>query len=448
MFTSVGVSAAFLIAGLIIFIVMCFKGFHTAFAAFAGAVVVAFGATDGWASAVLTSFPTGVGTFVINNAMIFFSSGVFAFVMRETRTGEAMANTIVDKMGVKYAPYAIFIVSALLQLAGISMYQFIVAPIVFSMMKSANLPLNIGYAAAIAAPPIISFTLPGVTALPNVLPTTYLGTTLYAAPAMSLVIAIVGIVLCIIYLQYIINRARVKGIGYSENSEGSTEVQCADLSGGQFGEIEIPSFKKSLIPVVMILVLAFAFQIGLGWEAMPTVCAAMWITSAVVLLINIDTAKKISLKTILSRGWMDLCPFMVMAACVYGFGTVTQASACFEPLQNMFLSLDMNPYFTAWLSIALIAGLCADGIGGMIMWLSVFGSTYVAMPNVNAGALHRIIVSTATTFDSLPHSSAVATGIAVFRTNYKESYIHSFILTVCIPVIFSLLAVGIAVLFY
>lgn len=447
MFTSVGASAAFLIIGLVVFILMCFKGYHTALAAFIGACIVAIGAADGWVSAIFTSFPTGVGTFIINNAMVFFSSGVFAFVMRETRTGESMANTIVGKMGAKYAPYAIFVVAALLQLAGINMYLFIVAPIVFSLMESADLPIGIGYAACIAAPPIVSFSMPGVTALPNVLPTTYLGTTLYAAPVLSLVCAIIGIVLCIIYMQYIINKARKNGQHY-EVSTGDGNMQMANMEGGQFGEIEIPSFGKAILPVIEILVLAFVFQLGLGIPAMTTVCLAMWITTATVILLNWKAAKQITIKTILSRGWMDLAPFMVMAACVFGFGMVTQASACYQPLIDAFLAIDLNPYFTAWLSIALIAGLCADGIGGLIMWLSIFGGAYAANPAVDNGALHRILVSTSTTFDSLPHSAQVASGIAVFRTSYKDSYIHSFILTVCIPVIFSLAAVIMAIVFY
>ena len=449
MFTSVGASAAFLIIGLVVFIILCFKGYHTALAAFVGACIVAFGATDGWISAIFTAFPTGVGTFIINNGMVFFSSGVFAFVMRETRTGDAMANKIVEVMGVKFSPYAIFVVAALLQLAGINMYLFIVAPMVFSLMKASDLPINIGYAACIAAPPIVSFSLPGVTAMPNVLPTTYLGTTLYAAPVLSLVCAAVGIILCIIYLQFIINKARKEGRGYVEqNSEGSPEGVAIDVSGGQFGEIPIPSFGKAILPVIEILVLAFFFQMGLGVAALTSVCFSMWITTATVMLLNLEATKKITVKTILSRGWMDLAPFMVMAACVYGFGSVTQASACFQPLQEAFLNFNMNPYFSAWLSIALIAGLCADGIGGLILWLSTFGSAYAANPAVNNGALHRILVSTSTTLDSLPHSGQVATGIAMFKTSYKESYIHSFILTVIIPIIFSLLAVVLAIIFY
>jgi H+/gluconate symporter-like permease len=84
----------------------------------------------------------------------------------------------------------------------------------------------------------------------------------------------------------------------------------------------------------------------------------------------------------------------------------------------------------------------------MVMWLGVFGAQFVAMLGVDAGALHRIVVSASTTFDSLPHSPMLAQGMGVFKTNFKESYKYSFILTVVFPVIFSLFGVILAIIFY
>lgn len=79
----------------------------------------------------------------------------------------------------------------------------------------------------------------------------------------------------------------------------------------------------------------------------------------------------------------------------------------------------------------------------MVMWLSIFGSEYgVGNTNgVNPAAVHRIAVSAATTFDSLPHSAHIAQGLALFKTDHKESYKYTFVLTVVFPVIFSLVAV-------
>ena len=99
----------------------------------------------------------------------------------------------------------------------------------FGLMKAANLPIYIGYAAVVAVPPIVSFTLPGVTAMPNVLPTSFLGTTTWAAPGLSIAISVLGILLAVFYLRYLIKQARRKGIGRYSNTS-ILESDCADHS--------------------------------------------------------------------------------------------------------------------------------------------------------------------------------------------------------------------------
>lgn len=449
MFTSVGASAVCLIAGIIIFIVLCFKGLHTALAALIGAMVVALGATDGWTSAIFTAFPSGMGAFISNNALVFISSGIFAFVMRETKSGESVANKLVHVIGAKHAPYAIILVVALLQLGGINTYLFIVAPLCYPLMKAADLPFNIAYAAAVSAAPIVSFCLPGVTSMANILASNGLGTSLYAAPVLSILCAIIGTTLALFYIRFLINRARRLKLGYVEPGTHDNALEGPAMGGNRYGEIVPPSFLKGILPVFSVFIFAGIFQLVLKINAMQAASYAMWLTVLLVVLMNWKVCiHKIKLRNIIGRGGMDLAPFMVMAACVFGFGSVTQASACFEPLKEMILSIDVNPYFTAWLSIALIAGLCADGIGGLSMWLSIFGPVYTAMPGINLGALHRILVSASVTLDSLPHSAQVATGISLFKTSYKESYVHTFVLTVLIPIVFSLTAVVVSILLY
>ena len=88
------------------------------------------------------------------------------------------------------------------------------------------------------------------------------------------------------------------------------------------------------------------------------------------------------------------------------------------------------------------------GIAGMTLWLGMFAETFLAMPGVNPAALHRILVMSATTFDSLPHSGSIAGAMAMFQTTHKESYGNVFVLTVIIPTIFTLVGVVMAILFY
>ena len=413
--SSVPVSAALLVIGIVLFVVMCYKGIHTAVSAIIASAIVALGSSTGFLDTITTTWSKGLGDFALQSGLAFISAGLFSYLMRETRSGEAIADKFIKIIGADHSPYIIAVTAAVLQLAGIQSYIFIVATMTFSLMKQANLPIYIGYAACIAVPPIITFTMPGVTAMPNVLPTTFLGTTTWAAPVLSLATAATGIVLMIIYMQHLIKQARKNNIGYTTDEEN------------EYG----------------------------AWNAMNALIFAMWITSAVVVLLNWNVViHQIKITRALSQGCTEMFPFIVMSGCVYGFGMVTQQSACFKPLLDMIMSINLNPYITCWLSVCLIAALCADGVSGMVMWLSIFGSQYgmgsalQVSGQVNPAAIHRIAVSAATTFDSLPHSPMLAQGMAVFKTNMKESYKYSFVLTVIFPVIFSLVAVVGAIIFY
>ncbi len=446
--SSVPVSAVLLVLGIVLFVVLCYRGMNTAASAFIASCLVALGSTTGFTSAMTTTWISGVGEFITQNGLGFVSAGLFSYLMRETKSGESMAETLIKITNPDFSPYLIAIVSALLMLAGINTYMFIVATMAFALMKKANLPLYVGYAACIAVPPITTFTLPGVPAMPNVLPTTFLGTTTWAAPVLALATTLVGVVLAVIYLQHLIKKARKNSEGYVE-PEGEAGPSLGLESSGE--EFAYPAFWKAVLPIIIIIALTTVFQLVLGMTAMVSLVYGMWITSAVIVLMNWDVCiHKLTIKRILSQGLTEMVPFVFMAGCVYGFGKVTAVSACFDPLIDIFMNINVNPYLTVWLSVCLIAGLCADGVGGMVMWLSIFGSQYGVGNSlgVNPAAVHRIAVSASTTFDSLPHSAMLAQGMAIFKTNLKESYKYSFMLTVFFPVIFSLVAVIGAIIFY
>ena len=105
-----------------------------------------------------TTWVSGVGTFATQFALAFMSAGIFSYLMRETKCGEAIGQTFIKYVGGDNAPFILAIVAAILQLAGIQTYIFIVAAMAFGLMKAANLPIYIGYAAVVAVPPIVSFT--------------------------------------------------------------------------------------------------------------------------------------------------------------------------------------------------------------------------------------------------------------------------------------------------
>ena len=430
MFTSVPVSTGILVFSIVLFVVLCYRGLHTATAALLCSAILALGTKDGWVVSITETWTGGVGEFAKQYGLPFMSAGIFSFLMRETRSGEAVGKTLTGAIGGDNSPFLLAGVAAILQLAGINTYIFVVATMAFSLMKAADLPIYIGYAAVVAVPPIVSFTLPGVTALPNILPTEFLGTTTWAAPGLSLATAVVGILLAYLYLRHLIKQARKKGIGYTTDAANEYGFNK------EFGDVETPAFWKAILPIIFVITITTVFQLVLKIDAMKSLIIGMWLAAIFIIILNPKTIfKNIGIWRALSGGTTEMFPFIMMAGCVFGFGMVAQKSACFDFWLDKIMSINVNPYITAWLS-------------GMVMWLGVFGGKFSAMPGVNPQALHRIVVSASTTFDSLPHSPMLAQGMAVFRTNYKESYKYSFILTVLFPLIFSFVAVIGAIIFY
>ena len=99
------------------------------------------------------------------------------------------------------------------------------------------------------------------------------------------------------------------------------------------------------------------------------------------------------------------------------------------------------------ISVAIIAGLCADGIAAMMVWLPMFGQPYLDM-GVNAGALRRLLLCTTQTFDSLPHAQSTAITLGVFGLTHKKAYWDMFVTTVIFPVIFSVFCCICCIIFY
>ena len=88
-----------------------------------------------------------------------------------------------------------------------------------------------------------------------------------------------------------------------------------------------------------------------------------------------------------------------------------------------------------------------NGTGALVMVLNALSPT-LAAANANMGAVHRIATTTASTLDSLPHSTNVCVSIQVFGMTHKQSYKHVFVSTVLIPIIYAGVTTLLSMLIY
>ena len=437
-FTNVWLSGLFVILAVVVFIILCFKNVHTGIAALIATLIAAFGSANSFYVSVFEVFPSGVASLVQMMFFVFTMSGLLGFLMDETGCSKSVGNTMIKLLGTDRAWMAISATAIILMLAGVGTFIFVVVVVAAPLMKAANLPRKVGMIAAQGIAPAINFCMP-VPNVPCSLPNMFLGTGLFDAPILSIATGLLGIALFLVYQTRMVKKARENGEGYD-----GEDVEL------DINEDELPDFWSSIAPLVAVVISAIVFanikMESMTWDT-QLVAVAQFVGVLVLIALQFNTCKKIGFVRILSQGCTGMWGFLILAGCVYGFGQVVTTSAVVAPVQEWVLGLNMSPYITAMLSVAVIAALCTDGISAMMVWLPMFGQQYLDM-GVNAGALRRLLLCTTQTFDSLPHAQSIANTLGVFGLTHKQAYKELFVTTVIFPTIFSIFCCICCVLFY
>ncbi len=436
--TNVWLSGLFVVLSIVVFIILCYKNVHTGVAALISTIIAALGSTEPFYVSIFETFPSGVAGLVQMMFFVFTLSGLLGFLMDETGCSKSVGNTMIKLLGTDRAWMAISATAIILMLAGVGTFIFVVVVVAAPLMKAANLPRKVGMIAAQGIAPAINFCMP-VPNVPGSLPNMFLGTGLFDAPILSIATGLVGIALFLFYQTRLVKKARARGEGYD-----GEDVEL-DLN-----EDELPSFWSSIAPLIAVVVSAIIFaNIDLSYSTWQTqlVALAQFVGIVVLVILHFKRCRRIGFVNILSKGCTGMWGFLMLAGCVYGFGQVVTKSAVVQPIQEWVFGLNLSPYITAMISVAVIAALCTDGISAMMIWLPMFGQQYLDM-GVNAGALRRLLLCTTQTFDSLPHAQSIANTLGVFGLTHKQAYKELFITTVLFPTIFSIFCCICCVIFY
>ena len=432
------VSGLFVILAIVVFIVLCFKNVHTGIAALIATVIAALGSTESFYVSIFETFPAGVAGLVQLMFFVFTMSGLLGYLMQETGCSMAVGNKMIQLLGTDRAWLAITITAVILMLAGVGTFIFVVVVVAAPLMKAANLPRKVGMLAAQGIAPAINFCMP-VANVPGSLPNSFLGTGIFDAPVLSIATGLVGIALFLVYQIHLVKKARANGEGYD-----GEDVEL------DIDEENLPNFWASVAPLIAVVVAAIVFAnlnvSNTSWSN-QLVAVAQFVGVVVLVILQWNRCKKIGAVNILSKGCTNMWGFLMLAGCVYGFGSVVTKTAAMEPIQNWVYGLSINPYITAMLSVAIVAALCTDGIAAMMVWLPMFGQQYLSM-GVNAGALRRLLLCTSQTFDSLPHAQSIANTLGVFGLTHKQAYKELFVTTVIFPTIFSIFCCICCIVFY
>lgn len=434
------------IIGLILAIVVLIYGAYKGLGALpltmlAALVAIVFNGIPLW-EGYATHYMTGYTSAYMSYFLMFACSSLYAKLMDESGSAASIGYKFIDWFGTKNIMLVTILIISVLTYGGVSLFVVVyaVAPVMFLLFKEANLPRHLTMACLIVGSATYTMTaLPGSPQLTNVVPTQYLGTTMTAAPVLSIIAAIAIFALCMAYCTVQKNKAVAnhESWSYPANMDPALyEIQDRSL---------LPAAWKAFLPIIVLLLIIIA---GGKFVSNSTMLAtvAMLAGAAIVYILNFDKMKSNDMKVILTDGLGGGISGIGGLAAVLAFGTVVQNSQAFGNIVQWVLGLDMNPYVKGIFATSVFSGITGSSSGGLrLMYQSL--ADYFMQSGCDLGVLHRLTAIAAGGLDTLPHSPGLFLMFSVLGLNHKTAYKHVFACSVCIPVIVCVTLTAICVLF-
>ena len=437
MSASVLVSLMVVIIAFVLFFFLSFRGVNLFLTVFACTVLVCLCTPDGLTS-IFTTFLPSMGNMFQQFFLLYTIGGAFGFCLMESGLGDAMATHMIKIFGEKWIAVALFVITCLMMAAGVASYQYAVLAISLPVLKKLNMSRKVALAAMSAGAGSVAYgTLIGMPNALNIAPTTYLGTTTMAGPVISLVCTAFSVAFIVGYLILLSKCLKARGEGF---------VTYEDDPKNDKDEASLPPAWKGYLCVAAIIGLSLLFQ-WFGITAIQATTYAQVLSIALLFLLVGRKGLAHPFQTCVRGIQGSLIP-VVFISIVVGYGTAVQATPVFGWLVEQVLSLDMNPYLLTFVAVNLLAGMTANGTGGVTLFMENFGATILGNPAINVGALHRIAAISGAGFDSLPHNGAIAFKLSVFKLSYKDGYFQQFLMSVLVNLLAGLLAVLMAVVLF
>ncbi|WP_300318377.1 GntP family permease [Accumulibacter sp.] len=445
-----------IVVSLVLLIALAYRGWNVILIAPLCAMVgLLFGGLDAPVIATYTQvFMPALGNYLIKFFPLFLLGAVFGKLMDDSGCARTIAHKIVEWTGKERAIIAIILACGVLTYGGVSLFvvAFAVFPVAIQMFREGNLPKRL-IPAAIA---LGSFTftmsaLPGSPAIQNAIPMPYFHTDAFAAPGLGIIAGLVMFGCGSAWLMMRARRARNAGEGYGEDEAvASAAAAAADPSpAGQ-----MPSFAVAIVPVLLVLVLNFAFSkyiipaMDTDYLALPkygktteSAVAGIW---AIILAMLISCAVLIGLtwkrfrnvRQSLTDGALgSMLPILNVGSEV-AYGAVIASLASFLIIRDWLMSLTDNPIIGLAIVVNVLAGITGSASGGMSIALQAVGQTYLELAQaagINPQILHRVAALASGGLDALPHNGAVITLLAICGLTHKQSYFDIFMVAVAFP---------------
>ncbi|HFI0055141.1 TPA: GntP family permease [Streptococcus suis] len=362
------------------------------------------------------SYMAGLAGFLINNFVIFMLGSILARYMEASGATLTIANSILKVMG-KDSPYkvllAIALITSILTYGGVSIFVviFTLLPLSRPLFKELNinwalfpLPVFMG------ASTYTMTTLPGTPSIQNVIPTKVLGTSLTAAPLISLAASLVLLLFGLFYMAYCLKKSLANGETYTEDDD-DTVVDLAEKR---------PNLLFSILPLLSLIGTIFLLN------KTPNVLAIGLLVSIILSAILFYPYLPNQKELLNSGAIASIVPAFATSSTV-AFGTVLTLSAGFAVIQEWIQQIPGSPLISLSVSTALLSGIIGSSSGAVGIASSNFLPAYLEM-GINPEILHRVVVVASAILTVVPQSGVMITFHNLSKLSMKRGLKYSFVL--------------------
>jgi H+/gluconate symporter-like permease len=403
-----------------------------------------------WPSTAQWDFGTGlIGAFMPNAAkyvtqyfLVFFVGALFGAVYQFTGAAKSIAKWMAGACHGHFVAGIIMTITGILTYGGISGFVvfFVIYPIALHVFREAGVTRRLIPGAISAGTWTWSMYGPGTPAIQNVIPVNELGTLPTAAFTPSVIITVLSYLLIFGWLEYRTASFKKRGFPFEDDAI-RTKLTEEELRSEEKDE-DLPNVWLSFIPIILIL---FFFNAPLFDGKGLRVEIAVFIGVAVATGMFWKRVKDgiNGWVKVFNKGAADSGVAILNTAIVVGFGGVVQQTQGFKDLIAWLQTLQMDPLYFVFITVAIAAGACGSASGGLGVAFNALKETYRAL-GANFNYVHRISAIASGTLDSLPHQGAQITLLGICKLNHKEGYWDIFITQIIIPIIAGVVFISLA----
>ena len=467
---------------LILLIVLAYRGHSVLVVAPVAALVAALFSGAPLLATYTQVFMPALAGFLSTFFPLFLTGAILGKLMSDSGYAEDLAAWISDRLGPKHALLVTVLATALLTYGGISAWVivFTMFPVATFLFRQANIPRRLMPAAiALGIFTFATAALPGSPQIHNAIPTRFFGTDTFAAPGLALVCAVLVFGLGMWWLSMRQRQLAAAGEAYANPTDIERRDSAADSrASGVVSPLTPDAAPEAprqvttaqgligLLPIVVVV----AVNALLTYVVIPamdtsylseekyggvtvaqvasiwSVAAAMVAAIAVIFLLRPRRAR--TYVDGLSHGAKNSVLPVFTTASEVAYGAVIAALAAFALIRDGIFDVSDNPIVTTALSTAGIAGVTGSASGGLTISLNTFGDQLLAQAaaqGIDPEVLHRVAAMASISFDSMPHNGAIITLLLVTGLTHRESYKDIFVVTVLVPLVGLLAAVGLGV---